>query len=110
MFVAFIGKSVATAGGPSSMAQITPGEVRTQSMAIFNTFISMIGPLLGPPIIGFATDMTGDPKMIGVVLSCYVLVLGIPSILLCIAGLKYYRAAVTELELTLANSPAHAHN
>ncbi len=110
MFIAFIGKSVATAGGPASMAQITPGEVRTQSMAIFNTFISLIGPLLGPPIIGFATDMTGDPKKIGLVLSCYVLVLGIPAILICIAGLKYYRAAVVELELALANAPAHGHN
>jgi MFS family permease len=110
MFVAFIGKSVATAGGPASMAQITPGEMRTQSMAIFNTFISLIGPLLGPPIIGFATDMTGDPKKIGMVLCFYVLVIGTPSILICLFGLKYYRAAVEDLELALANAPAHAHN
>lgn len=110
MFVAFIGKSVATAGGPASMAQITPGEVRTQSMAIFNVFISLIGPLIGPPIIGFATDMTGDPKMIGAVLSFYVAVIGIPAILLCILSLKHYRSAVSDLELALANAPAHAHS
>lgn len=110
MFVAFIGKSVATAAGPASMAQIVPGEIRTQSMAIFNVFISLIGPLVGPPIIGLATDLTGDPRLIGVVLSGYVLVIGIPSILLCFLGLKYYRAAVADLETALAERPAHAHN
>lgn len=102
MFIAFIGKSVATAGGPSSMAQITPGEIRTQSMAIFNVFISLIGPMIGPPIIGAAVDFTGDPKMINVVLSAYVLVLGIPAIILCCAGLRYYRAAVIDLEAALS--------
>lgn len=103
MFVAFIGKSVATAGGPASMAQITPGEMRAQSMAIFNTFISLIGPLLGPPIIGAATDFSGDPQKIGVVLCFYVLVIGVPAILIAMAGLKHYRAAVQNLEAALAN-------
>ena len=101
MFIAFIGKSVATAAGPASMALITPGEIRTQSMAIFNVFISLIGPMIGPPIIGAAVDFTGDPKMIGVVLSGYVLFLGIPAIILSCIGLKYYRAAVVDLEAAL---------
>ncbi|WP_277765804.1 MFS transporter [Sphingomonas sp. HITSZ_GF] len=104
MFIAFIGKSVATAGGPASMAQVTPGEMRTQGLAIFNTFISLIGPLLGPPIIGAATDFTGDPKKIGVVLCFYVLLIGIPSILIAIFGLKHYRAAVLDLESALAEA------
>jgi MFS family permease len=102
MFIAFIGKSVATAGGPSSMAQITPGEMRTQSLAIFNTCISLIGPLLGPPIIGLASDLSGDPKKIGFVLCFYVLLIGIPAITIAIIGLKHFRAAVADLESTLA--------
>jgi MFS family permease len=108
MFIAFIGKSVATAGGPASMALITPGEIRTQSMAIFNVFISLIGPLIGPPIIGAATDFTGDPKMIGVVLSFYVLLLGVPAIIISALGLKYYRMAVHDLETALGQEPAAA--
>lgn len=106
MFVAFIGKSVATAGGPASLAQIAPGEMRTQCLAIFNTFISLIGPLLGPPIIGAATDFTGDPRRIGVVLCFYVLVIGIPSILIVMLGLKHYRGAVVDLESRLAGQEA----
>ena len=98
MFVAFIGKSVATAAGPASMALITPGEIRTQSMAIFNTVISLIGPLIGPPLIGWATDALGDPKKINVVLMSYVLMLGIPAIVIACLGLKHYRKAVQDLE------------
>ena len=104
MFIAFIGKSVATAGGPASMALITPGEIRTQSMAIFNTVISLIGPLLGPPIIGAATDLSGDPKNIGIVLSGYVILLGAPAILITWRGLAYYRQAALDLDASLASS------
>ncbi|MGF7149938.1 MFS family permease [Sphingomonas zeicaulis] len=104
MFIAFIGKSVATAGGPASMALITPGEIRTQSMAIFNTVISLIGPLLGPPIIGAATDLSGDPKNIGIVLTGYVILLGAPAILITWRGLTYYRQAAHDLDASLASS------
>lgn len=104
MFIAFIGKSVATAGGPASMALITPGEIRTQSMAIFNTVISLIGPLLGPPIIGAATDLSGDPRNIGLVLSGYVILLGAPAILITWRGLAHYRLAARDLDASLASS------
>ena len=104
MFIAFVGKSVATAGGPASMALITPGEIRTQSMAIFNTVISLIGPLLGPPIIGMITDLSGDPKNIGIVLTSYVILLGAPAILITWLGLTYYRQAARDLDASLATS------
>ena len=101
MFITFIGKSVATAGGPSSMMQITPGEIRGQSMAIFSTVIALVGPLLGLPLIGRAIDATGDPKSIGIVLSAYVLIIGVPAIILLCLGLRHYRAAVDDLEQAL---------
>lgn len=103
MFVAFVGKSVATAGGPASMALITPGDIRGQSMAIYNTAIALIGPLVGPPVIGWAIDRGGDPKAIGAVLCGYVLIVGIPSLLIVWMGLKHYRREVGDLELTLGS-------
>lgn len=101
MFVAFVGKSVATAGGPSSMMQIAPGEIRSQSMAIFNTVIALVGPLFGPPLIGWAIDASGDPKSIGVVLTSYVLILGVPAVLLVALGLRHFRHTVHDLEQAL---------
>lgn len=106
MFLAFIGKSIATAGGPSALMLVTPGDIRSQSVAIFNTVITLVGPLLGPPIIGWATDASGDPKSIGVVLSTFVVCLGIPSILIVWLGLSHYRRALEEVEQKLAAAPA----
>src|SRR3546814_11213685 len=91
MFVAFIGKSVATAGGPAAMALIAPGEIRGQSLAIYNSFIALVGPLFGPPLVGWMIDRTGDPKSIGVILFGYVALIGIPSIIFLILGLRHYR-------------------
>lgn len=101
MFVAFIGKSLATAGGPSSMALITPGEIRGQSMAIFNTVIALIGPLIGMPLVGWAIDTSGDPRSISVVLTGYVLIVGVPAILFAWLGLKHFRRKIESFELAL---------
>lgn len=97
MFLAFIGKSAATAGGPAALQMITPGEMRSRSVAIFNTVISLVGPLLGPPLIGAATDWMGTPKAIGVALCGFVLIVGVPTLLLVCLGLKHYRALAVEM-------------
>lgn len=104
MFFAFIGKSIATAGGPAALSLVTPGDIRGRSVAILNTVITLVGPLLGPPIIGWATDYSGDPKAIGVILSLFVVCVGIPSLLFVVLGLKHYRKALADLEGTLGLS------
>lgn len=101
MFIAFIGKSAATAGGPAALQMITPGEMRSRSVAIFNTVISLVGPLLGPPLIGAATDWMGTPKAIGVALSGFVLIIGIPTLIFVCLGLKYYRALALDMAQAL---------
>jgi MFS family permease len=97
MFIAFIGKSAATAGGPAALQLITPGEMRSRAVAIFNTIITVVGPLLGPPLIGAAVDWSGDPKTIGLALSGFVFVIGLPTLFIVTFGLKYYRAAADEM-------------
>ena len=97
MFLAFIGKAAATAGGPAALQMITPGEMRSRSVAIFNTIITLVGPLIGPPLIGAATDWSGDPRSIGMVLSCFVLVVGLPTLLIVTFGLRHYRALAIDM-------------
>ncbi|MBX3594357.1 MFS transporter [Sphingomonas sp.] len=103
MFIAFIGKSTATAGGPAALQMITPGEMRSRSVAIFNTVIMLVGPLLGPPLIGAVTDWMGTPKAIGVALSGFVIVVGVPTLLVVCFGLKHYRALAAQMAGTLDN-------
>jgi len=97
MFIAFIGKSVATAGGPAALAMITPSDMRGRSVAIFNVVIMLVGPTIGPPLIGLGVDLTGDPKSIGMILSAFVLALGLPCLLIVWLGLRSYNAAAMEL-------------
>jgi len=97
MFIAFIGKAAATAGGPAALQMITPGEMRSRSIAIFNAIITLVGPLLGPPLIGAATDWMGSPKTIGIALSGFVLIVGIPTLVIVCLGLKHYRALTVEM-------------
>ncbi|MEI9992537.1 MAG: MFS transporter [Rhizomicrobium sp.] len=104
MFLAFVGKAIATAAGPAALTLITPGEMRGQSVALFTTVITVVGPLLAPPLIGLAIDATGDPRSIGVVLSCFVLIVGIPSIALVALGLRHYQQAVTAMDAVAAGA------
>lgn len=108
MFFAFIGKSAATAGGPAALQMITPGEMRSRSVAIFNAIITLIGPLLGPPLIGAATDWSGDPKSIGYVLSGFVLLVGIPSVLVVFLGFRHYRKLAEGMTVTTRAADADA--
>ncbi|MFT4026363.1 MAG: MFS transporter [Novosphingobium sp.] len=105
MFIAFMGKSIATAGGPASLSLVTPGDIRGQSAAIFTAVVTVVGPIFGPPIIGWAVDASGDPKFVGTALSAFVTVLGIPSILFVLWARRYYRTAVVELERSLKDEP-----
>ncbi|MEW4467783.1 MFS transporter [Parasphingorhabdus sp. JC815] len=104
MFFAFIGKSAATAGGPAALQMITPGEIRSRSVAIFNTVITVVGPLLGPPLIGAATDWSGDPASLGIVLCGFVICVGLPTLVVMIFGFKHYRQLVREMASLTAES------
>ncbi len=108
MFIAFIGKSAATAGGPAALQLITPGEMRSRSVAIFNTVISLVGPLLGPPLIGAATDWMGSPDTIGIALSGFVVIIGTPTLILVCLGLKHYRALAQQMAGSLKDGADQA--
>jgi MFS family permease len=100
MFLAFIGKSTATAGGPAALQYITPGEMRTRAAAIFNTIITII-PMLGPWLIGLASDWLASPRSIGLALSGYVAVVGIPSLLVVTLCARRYRSLAAEMARTI---------
>lgn len=97
MFAAFIGKTIATAGGPAALQMITPGEIRSRAMAIFNTFVFLTGPVIGPPLIGLITDWADTPKAIGPALSGFAAAVGIPTLIIMYLGARHYRGLVREM-------------
>lgn len=108
MFIAFVGKSAATAGGPAALQMIVPGEIRTRSVAIFNTIITLVGPLLGPPIIGAATDWTGNPASIGYVLCGFVIAVGVPTFVVLALGFRHYRELTEDMAMRTGGSTGGA--
>jgi len=95
----------AAAAGPACLALIAPGQIRSQATAIYYFIISVAGQLIGPPPVGWMTDLFADPAKLRYAMTIEALAVGIPALLLVRAGLMSYRRRVEELE-TLIGTPA----
>jgi MFS family permease len=95
LFFAFVGQAIATASGPASLALIAPGELRSQATAVYFLVISVAGQLIGPPPLGWMSDVLGEIKH---AISIEAIVVGVPVIILLTLGLKRYRDEVASLE------------
>ncbi|MDE2466514.1 MAG: MFS transporter [Alphaproteobacteria bacterium] len=98
MFVAIIGTTLATAGGPSAIALITPGEMRSQVFALYTAVVTLLGPLFAPPLIGWLVDLSGSPNALGVVLSGFAVAAGLPSLFFMLRWFKDYQRSSTTME------------
>ena len=105
LFFAFVGQAAAAAAGPACLALIAPGQIRSQATAIYYFIISVAGQLIGPPPVGWMTDLFADPAKLRYAMTIEALAVGIPALLLVRAGLMSYRRRVEELE-TLIGTPA----
>lgn len=61
LFMFVFGMSIASGTSPSCIIAITPGELRGQATALFFFIINLFGALISPPLVGFVTDVMGDP-------------------------------------------------
>ncbi|MDJ0928916.1 MAG: MFS transporter [Gammaproteobacteria bacterium] len=51
-----VGAAMATATAPTALVNIAPGQIRSQTIALFYLTISMIGAIIGPSSVAFFTD------------------------------------------------------
>ena len=60
-----VGAAMATAAAPAAIVSIAPGQIRSQTIALFYLTISLIGAGIGPPAVAFFTDKVfGDEQAI----------------------------------------------
>jgi MFS family permease len=109
LLIAFIGQAAAGAAGPASVILLAPGQIRSQSTAIYYFIISVFGQLMGPPPVGWMTDQFGDTAKLRYAMSIEAICVGVPAILLLMLGLASYRRRVVELENLIGQSERHAH-
>ena len=51
-----VGAAMSTAAAPSAIVTIAPGQIRSQTIALFYLTISLIGAGIGPPAVAILTD------------------------------------------------------
>lgn len=109
LFIAFVGQAAAGAAGPASVILLAPGQIRSQATAIYYFIISVFGQLVGPPPVGWMTDLFGDTAKLRYAMSIEAVCVGVPAIFLLTLGLASYRRRVSELEILIEKSERHAH-
>ena len=75
MIPASIGPAMTTASGSIAVINVTPNQIRGQTMALYLLTISLLGLSLGPTAVALLTDYVFvDPAMIDWSISCVVIV------------------------------------
>jgi MFS family permease len=91
---AFVFGSAYVSLGPSTIQMVTPNEMRGQVSAISLMLTNLLGGVLGPAAVAFATDRVfGDPALVGRSLALVAALLGPLAVLLIAWGLKPLRLA-----------------
>lgn len=103
---AFTGQAMAAAAGPASITLIAPGQIKSQTVAIYYLVIGVFGQLIGPPPVGLMTDLFGDPGMLRYAMTIEAATIGIIAVILVRLGMSRYRRCVIEVDaLISAPSP-----
>lgn len=98
LFVAFVGQAMAAAAGPASLSLLAPGQIKSQATAIYYLVISISGQLIGPPPVGWMTDMFGDPSKLGWAMTIEAATVGGAALVILCFGLPAYRKGVEAVE------------
>ncbi|MEA1648063.1 MFS transporter [Nitrospirillum sp. BR 11164] len=107
LFFAFVGQAMAAAAGPASLTLIAPGQIKSQATAVYYLVISVSGQLIGPPPVGWMTDLFGDPSRLGWAMSIEALVIGMTALTVLTLGMPAYRAGVVAVEKMIAKGGDH---
>ncbi len=98
LFFAFVGQAMAAAAGPASLSLLAPGQIKSQATAIYYLVISISGQLIGPPPVGWMTDMFGDPAKLGWAMTIEAATVGGAALIILCFGLPAYRKGVEAVE------------
>jgi MFS family permease len=108
---AFTGQAMAAAAGPATLTLIAPGQIKSQSTAIYYLFIGVFGQLIGPPPVGLLTDLFGDQGKLRYAMTIEAATVGVLALIFVRLGLSHYRRCVAEVETLIASherAAAHA--
>jgi len=105
--VTIVGAAMGTACAPLSLVGIAPGQIRSQTIALFYLVISMIGAIIGPQSVAFVTDFViGDESAIRYSMTWVAVAVGVLALFPTLIVRPAYREQLAEREAELAAEPA----
>ena len=93
-----IGIATTTATGVTGLMNITPSEIRGQTVAVYYMTISLTGLFLGPPTIGWLSDNVFGNEALNLAAATVPAIYGIPVLLLIPYARRIYLAEVEAQE------------
>ena len=97
MIPASIGPAMTTASGSIAVINVTPNQIRGQTMALYMLTISLLGLSLGPTAVALLTDYVfKDPAMIDWSISCVVIASSLFSAIMLWRCLQPFAEGVRE--------------
>ncbi len=87
-----VGIATTTATGVTGLMNITPAEIRGQTVALYYMAISFAGLFLGPTTVGWMSDNVFGPENLNYAVAAVPAMYGIPILLLSGFALRVYRA------------------
>jgi len=91
-----IGIATTTATGVTGLMNITPAEIRGQTVALYYMTISMAGLFLGPTTVGFMSDKVFGNEQLNLAVAIVPALYGIPILLFAGFALRAYRGEVAK--------------
>ena len=104
MFIGFFGMAIQTGTSPTAVITITPSQLRGRATAVFFLVINLFGALLGPPMVGWITDLYGDPNALRYAMAITSLLFGIVMVVVLVWGRKHYLASAEAMERSTAET------
>jgi MFS family permease len=93
-----IGIATTTATGVTGLMNITPSEIRGQTVAVYYMTISLAGLFLGPPTIGWLSDNVFGNEHLNLAAATVPAIYGIPVLLLIPYARRAYLAEIERQE------------
>jgi MFS family permease len=93
-----IGVAMLSATAPTTLLNITPGEIRGQVVALYYIVISLAGLLLGPTTVGLLTDHVFGADGLRYSVAVLPLLFGVPVLLAVPASRRHYLAELRRLD------------
>ena len=102
------GIALASATGVTALLNITPGEIKGQTVAFYYMVMSMAGLILGPLTVGYLSDLVFGNEKLNYAVAAVPLIFGLPVLLLIPFARRAYLNEFESLEKRRAEVQANS--